>query len=105
MSIHTQALDILHDVVAGRREAWDVLFALAKHSPDALVAACNPAQGFASKVLEAIKHGNRVGAIKLIREQFQCGLKEGKDLMDAAIANQPDEALATRVLLGGPIPF
>ena len=105
MSVNNQALDILHDVIAGRREAWDVLFALAKHNPAALVAACSPAQTFANNVLEAIRHGNRVGAIKMILEQFQCGLKEGKDLMDAAIAKLPDEAHATRVLLGGPIPF
>jgi hypothetical protein len=28
MSINNQALDILHDVISGRREAWDVLFGL-----------------------------------------------------------------------------
>lgn len=105
MSIHTQALDILHDVISGRREAWDVLFALAKHNPGALVSALNPINAFASDVLVAMHHGNRVGAIKAIREQFSCGLKEAKDLCDAAAAKLPDEVAAGRVLMGGPIPF
>ena len=105
MSVNTQALDILHDVISGRREAWDVLFALAKHNPAALVAAVSPGQTFASNVLEAMRHGNRVGAIKAIREQFSCGLKEAKDLCDEAARRLPDEAEAGRVLMGGPIPF
>jgi ribosomal protein L7/L12 len=56
-------------------------------------------------VLEAIRHGNRVEAIKAIRGKFGCGLKEGKDLCDEAARKLPDEIAAGRVILGGPIPF
>ena len=105
MSIHSDALDILHDVVSGKREAWDVLFALAKHNPAALVAACDPANAFAFEALAAIRHGNRVEAIKAVRVKFGCGLKEAKDLCDEAARRLPDEAEATRLLKGGPIPF
>jgi ribosomal protein L7/L12 len=105
VSIQNQALDILHDVISGRREAWDILFALAKHNPNALVAAVHPSTSFAHDVITAIQNNNRVGAIKLIRTQFSCGLKEAKDLMEAAERRLPDEAQAINVLVGGPIPF
>ena len=105
MSVNTQALDILHDVISGRREAWDVLFAIAKHNPSALVDSVSPDTGFAGSVLEALRHGNRVEAIKAVRVKFGCGLKEGKDLCDEALTKLPDEVAAGRVLMGGPIPF
>ena len=104
MSVNNQALDILHDIISGRREAWDVLFAVAKHNPSALVEAVSPDTAFVGSVLEAMRHGNRVEAIKAIRGKFGCGLKEGKDLYEAA-ARLTDEEEARRVILGGPIPF
>lgn len=105
MSVNNQALDILHDIISGRREAWDVLFAVAKHNPAALVNALSPDTGFAGSVLEALRYGNRIEAIKAIRVHFGCGLKEGKDLCEAAAQRLPDEAEARRIILGGPIPF
>lgn len=105
MSVNTQALDILHDVISGRREAWDVLFAIAKHNPAALVESVNPNASFADNVLEALRHGNKVEAIKALRMKYGCGLKEGKDLCDEAARRLPDEAAARRVIMGGPIPF
>ena len=105
MSVNTQALDILHDVISGRREAWDVLFAIAKHNPAALVEAVSPDTAFVGSVLEALRHGNKVEAIKAVRAQFGCGLKEGKDLCDAAAQKLPDEVAAGRVIIGGPLPF
>jgi ribosomal protein L7/L12 len=105
MSVNNQALDILHDIISGRREAWDVLFAVAKHNPAALVEAVSPDTAFVGSVLEAIRHGNRIEAIKAIRGKFGCGLKEGKDLCDEAARKLPDEIAAGRVILGGPIPF
>jgi ribosomal protein L7/L12 len=105
MSVNNQALDILHDIISGRREAWDVLFAVAKHNPAALVEAVSPDTAFVGSVLEAIRHGNRIEAIKAVRVKFGCGLKEGKDLCDEAARKLPDEIAAGRVILGGPIPF
>ena len=105
MSVNRQALDILHDVIAGRREAWDVLFAIAKHNPTALVESVSPDTAFVGSVLEALRHGNRIEAIKAVRMKFECGLKEGKDLCDEAERRLPDEVAARRVIMGGPIPF
>jgi ribosomal protein L7/L12 len=56
-------------------------------------------------VLEALRHGNRIEAIKAVRMKFGCGLKEGKDLCDEAARKLPDEVAAGRVIMGGPIPF
>jgi len=67
MSVNNQALDILHDIISGRREAWDVLFAVAKHNPAVLVEAVSPDTAFVGSVLEALRHGNRIEAIKAIR--------------------------------------
>ncbi len=100
-----RAIDILHDVVAGRRDAIDILFALAKHHPEALVAAMTPIKPWVGGVLEAMRHGNTVEAIKNIRVVYGCGLKEAKDLHDSAKAKFPDEAEAGAILSGGPIPF
>jgi ribosomal protein L7/L12 len=94
MSVNNQALDILHDIISGRREAWDVLFE-----------AVSPDTAFVGSVLEALRHGNRIEAIKAVRVKFGCGLKEGKDLCDAAAQRLPNEAEARRVILCGPIPF
>ena len=105
MSVNTQALDILHDVISGRREAWDVLFAIAKHNPAALVESVSPDTAFVGSVLEALRHGNKVEAIKVVRMKFGCGLKEGKDLCDEAARRLPDEAAARQVILCGPLPF
>jgi ribosomal protein L7/L12 len=105
MSVNNQALDILHDIISGRREAWDVLFAVAKHNPAVLVEAVSPDTAFVGSVLEAIRHGNRIEAVKAVRVKFGCGLKEGKDLCDEAARKLPDEVAAGRVILGGPIPF
>lgn len=102
MSIHTEALDILHDIVAGRREAWDVLFALAKTNPGALVAAVNPAHAWVAVVLGHMKSANPIAAIKELRVAFSCGLKEAKDLHDKAQAVMPDEEQASRILMAGP---
>lgn len=103
MSVNTQALDILHDIVAGRREAWDVLFAVAKTNPGALVAAVNPAAPWLATVLTHMRGSNPVAAIKELRTVFSCGLKEAKDLHDKARAAMPDEEQASRILMAGPI--
>jgi len=105
MSVNNQALDILHDIISGKREAWDVLFAVAKHNPAVLVEAVSPDTAFVGSVLEALRHGNRIEAIKAVRMKFGCGLTEGKDLCDKAARKLPDEVAAGRVIMGGPIPF
>ena len=40
--------------------------------------------GLPDKVVEALKRGNKVEAIKLLREQTGVGLKEAKDAVDAS---------------------
>jgi ribosomal protein L7/L12 len=78
---------------------------VAKHNPAVLVEAVSPDTAFVGSVLEALRHGNRIDAIKAVRVKFGCGLKEGKDLCDEAARKLPDEIAAGRVILGGPIPF
>lgn len=102
MTVHSDALDILHDIVAGRREAWDVLFAIAKTNPGALVAAVHPAAPWVATVLIHMKGSNPVAAIKELRTAFSCGLKEAKDLHDKARAVMPDEEKASCILMAGP---
>lgn len=39
------------------------------------------------EVIQAIKNGNKIEAIKLLREKTGLGLKESKDLVDAYVDN------------------
>lgn len=40
--------------------------------------------GLPDKVVDALKRGNKIEAIKLLREQAGIGLKEAKDAVDAS---------------------
>lgn len=42
-----------------------------------------------NEVIEAIERGNKIEAIKLLRESTGLGLKESKDLIDAYEDNRP----------------
>lgn len=42
-----------------------------------------------SEVIQAIERGNKIEAIKLLRESTGLGLKESKDLIDAYEDNRP----------------
>lgn len=42
-----------------------------------------------SEVIQAIESGNKIEAIKLLRESTGLGLKESKDLIDAYEDNRP----------------
>ena len=51
--------------------------------------------------IEALRHGNLIGAIRVVRHERNIGLKEAKEQVEAYIASQPvlkkkiDKVLAT----------
>ena len=51
--------------------------------------------------VEALRHGNLIGAIKVVRQERKIGLKEAKEEVEAYLASQPalkkkmDQVLAT----------
>ena len=45
--------------------------------------------GLSSPVVEALRKGNKVEAIKLLRLERNLGLKEAKDLVDAYVRRDP----------------
>ncbi len=49
-----------------------------------------------SEVIEAIEHGNKIEAIKLLRESTGLGLKEAKDIIDAYEDSRPAGSQAMR---------
>jgi len=51
------------------------------------IASSKPA--LSSEVIEAIERGNKIEAIKLLRESTGLGLKEAKDIIDAYEDNRP----------------
>ena len=46
------------------------------------VTVTNGEQEVASNVMSAIRAGLKLEAIKILREYFECGLKEGKEFVD-----------------------
>ena len=40
--------------------------------------------------LAELRKGSKIGAIKIVREQWSLGLKEAKDLVDAYIESRPE---------------
>ena len=48
--------------------------------------------GLPDKVVEALKRGNKIEAIKLLREQTGVGLKEAKEAVDASGIEGPAES-------------
>ena len=45
-----------------------------------------------AEVISALHRGNKIEAIKLLREEQGIGLKEAKDAVDAYVRTQPDLA-------------
>ena len=45
--------------------------------------------GLPGKVVDALRRGDKIGAIKLLREQTGIGLKEAKDAVEAAGIEAP----------------
>ena len=50
---------------------------------------------FSAAVLDAIRRGRKIEAIKLLREEGALGLKEAKDEVDAYMRNHPQHANPT----------
>ena len=57
--------------------------------------------GLPAPVIEALRRGNKVEAIKLLRQQNGLGLKEAKDIVDAAGIEADDKAAPGQVKSGG----
>lgn len=108
---YVRALEIIEEVFNGKRDAMSCLFTFAKADPIAFTRAIDTpvlAKQESQWVREAIgliSVGGMVGAIKKTREAHKCGLKEAKDLCDAARErlNLCDPAGAEDLLLAGPV--
>lgn len=107
---YVRALEIIEEVFNGKRDAMSCLFTFAKADPIAFARAIDTpvlAQQGGQWVREAISMiaaNNMVAAIKKTREVHKCGLKEAKDLCDAARERLRlfDPAGAEDLLLAGP---
>lgn len=78
------AIDILHEVTTGKIEAMGILFSLARDNPDALIQAARGSRSWVEPIMEAMRHDNRIGAIKALRTEKGLDLKAAKDIIDAA---------------------
>ena len=56
--------------------------------------------GLPAPVVEALRRGNKVEAIKLLRQQGGLGLKEAKDMVDASGIGPDDKAAPGEVKSG-----
>lgn len=84
---HIRCLEIIEEVFQGKRDAMSLLFTFAKQDPSGFVKAIDnprPARVWTREAVSMISAGNKVGAIKLTRENRGLGLKEAKDVCDAA---------------------
>jgi hypothetical protein len=54
-----------------------------------------PAGALSSNVIEALRRGHKIEAIKLVREQTGMGLKEAKDAVDAYERTHPKTPAAS----------
>lgn len=108
---HIRCLEIIEEVFQGKRDAMSCLFTFAKADPIAFARAIDTPvltqqEGqWAREAIGLISLGNMVEAIKKTREVHKCGLKEAKDLCDAARERLKltDFAGAEDLLLAGPI--
>ena len=108
---HIRCLEIIEEVFNGKRDAMSCLFTFAKADPIAFARAIDtpvlaqPEGQWVREAVALLSAGNIVGAIKKTREAHKCGLKEAKDLCDAARErlNLCDPAGAEDLLLAGPV--
>lgn len=108
---YVRALEIIEEVFNGKRDAMSCLFTFAKADPIAFTRAIDtpvlaqPEGQWVREAVALLSAGNIVGAIKKTREAHKCGLKEAKDLCDAARERLrlTDPAGAEDLLLAGPI--
>ena len=66
----------------GLKEAKDVIDEYASGNP-VVVTGVHASQPFSDAVMQAARSGNKIEAIKLLREQTGLGLKEAKDAIEA----------------------
>ncbi|MEQ1440641.1 hypothetical protein AAG565_14885, partial [Fontimonas sp. SYSU GA230001] len=63
--------------------------ATAVWAPSKFAAAAAPQRGLDGDIRLLAQRGNRIGAIKLLRERRKLGLKEAKDLLDVEVPPPP----------------
>lgn len=66
----------------GLKEAKDVIDAHAAGRPMPSFDPTMPAGALSANVIEALRRGNKIEAVRLVREQTGMGLKESKDAVD-----------------------
>ena len=112
---HVRCLEIIEEVFQGKRDAMSLLFTFAKQDPAGFVKAIDhprPTRDlvWTREAVSLISAGNMISAIKMTRENRGLGLKEAKDVCDAARTKLQnfDPAGAEDLLMGlqpAPIPW
>lgn len=89
---HESVLDILQEIVEGKRDALKIIFDLARQQPFALMTVCEPAPNphdsaavNAKIIVNGLRSNNKVSAIKCIREVRKWGLKEAIDYVNGKL--------------------
>jgi ribosomal protein L7/L12 len=83
MKSYADAIQILQEVIEGKKEALSLLFIIARQDPDALVRAATHRPAWVYELMEVLeKQNNPIECIKLIRANRGLGLKEAKDIYD-----------------------
>ena len=77
----------------GLKEAKDIVDAQLAGAPSSLPASSfeqtMPAGALAANVIDALHRGNKIEAVRLVRDQTGMGLKEAKDAVDAYERTHP----------------
>ena len=83
----------------GLKEAKDIVDAQLAGAPSSLPASSfeqtMPAGALAANVIEALRRGNKIEAVRLVREQTGLGLKEAKDAVDAYEHSHPKTSVTS----------
>lgn len=92
MNEYQRAITILMEVSEGKQDAVSLVFKLARDFPNVLCQLVEPnvMQAKVREVMAFLNANNKVGAIKIVREVGKIGLKEAKDIVDAAYGHPPE---------------
>jgi hypothetical protein len=83
MKSYADAIQILQEVIEGKKEALNLLFTIARQDPDALVRAATNRPAWVYELIDLLEtKNNPIEGIKLIRANKGLGLKEAKDVFD-----------------------
>ena len=83
MKSYADAIQILQEVIEGKKEALSLLFTIARQDPDALVRAATHRPAWVYELMDVLEtKNNPIECIKLLRANKGLGLKEAKDIYD-----------------------